>query len=483
MKKTIPILLICLFCINWLSSQNCRLSCVSSVNVSLMPNDCQDTLSPLSFLNNPSAISPSCLAYKLVILYPFGTQKFSPANVVNQSHAGYTMKYQVFDSVSKNSCWGYLKVNKCNPCLIPTPPVVTSFTITPPAGPYPINGTIQLDATATDNISIVKVDFYDGPALLRSDPSFPYSATYITTAYKTYNFRAIAYDNCGRKDTSDIISITTALPTCSDGVKNGSETGTDCGGVNCAPCPPPPPATCDAPVSLTSGTISSQSSTYYSYSASKARDASTYTYSLTNAQLQPWWQLDLGAQFVVSKVEIKHRSCYGCNSYLIRDNFFISASPFSSDINVVKADPAIYEFGYIATNMTLSNINIKGRYLRIWRENSSPNSLSLLDVKVTGCPMIMPLAGITGSLNSTGNTTKSQVVNIYPNPSTDKLYIATDNGQFNEGEAILTDFSGRTVMNKKISDAEIDIRALEPGYYILKLNVNGLNSVHKVLKN
>ena len=97
--------------------------------------------------------------------------------------------------------------------------------------------------------------------------------------------------------------------------------------------------------------------------------------------------------------------------------------------------------------------------------------------------MIMPLAGITGSLNSTGNTTKSQVVNIYPNPSTDKLYIATDNGQFNEGEAILTDFSGRTVMNKKISDAEIDIRALEPGYYILKLNVNGLNSVHKVLKN
>ena len=109
MKKTIPILLICLFCINWLSSQNCRLSCVSSVNVSLMPNDCQDTLSPLSFLNNPSAISPSCLAYKLVILYPFGTQKFSPANVVNQSHAGYTMKYQVFDSVSKKFMLGIFK--------------------------------------------------------------------------------------------------------------------------------------------------------------------------------------------------------------------------------------------------------------------------------------------------------------------------------------------------------------------------------------
>jgi len=478
MKKTLPILLICLFCLNWLNSQNCRLSCVSSVNVSLMPNDCKDTLSPLNFLNNPSAISPTCLAYQLVILYPFGTHKFTPANVVDQSHAGYTMKYQVFDSVSKNSCWGYLKVNKCNPCLIPTPPVITSFTITPPVGPYPINDTIQLDATATDNISIVKVEFYDGPALLKSDPSFPYSATYITTAYKTYNFKAIAYDNCGRKDTSDIISITTALPTCSDGVKNGSETGTDCGGSNCAPCP----VTCNSPVNLNNGTAS-QSSTYYSNTASKARDGSTYTYSQTNSQLQPWWQLDLGAQFVVNTVEVKHRSCYGCNYYLIRDNVFISPNAFSSDINVVKADPTIYEFPYIATNLTLSNINIKGRYLRIWAEYTNPNNLGLLEVKVTGCSMVMPLAGVSGSLNNTGNTTKSQVVNIYPNPSTEKLYIATDNGQFNEAEAILTDFSGRTVMNKRISDAEIDIKSLEPGYYILKLNIDGQNSVHKVLKN
>lgn len=482
MKKSLPILLICLLSLNWLNGQNCRLSCVAKVNVSLMPNDCRDTLSPLSFLNNPSAISPTCQAYQLVLLYPFGTHKFTPANVVDQSHAGYTMKYQVFDSVSKNSCWGYLTVNKCDPCLIPTPPVITSFTITPPVGPYPINDTVQLDATATDNVSVVKVEFYDGPALLKSDPSFPYSFTYITTAYKTYNFRAIAYDNCGRKDTSDIISIATALPTCSDGVKNGSETGIDCGGTNCAPCPPPPPVTCNAPVTLNSGTAS-QSSTYYSNTAAKARDGSTYTYSQTTSQLQPWWQLDLGAQYVVKSIEIKHRSCYGCSSYLLRDNIFISTSPFSSDINVVKADPAIYEFPYIATNITLNNINIKGRYLRIWAEYTNPNSLSLLEVKVTGCPMVMPLAAIAGSLNNTGNHTRGHVVSVYPNPTSDKIFIDTDNQGFNEAEVILTDYSGRTVLNRKTTDAEIDIKALEPGYYILKLNIDGLNSVHKVLKN
>jgi len=483
MKKIILLLGLSIFCLNLGQSQNCNLTCINKVNVSLIPNDCTVDLSPLHFLSNPSAISPSCQKYLLVILYPFGTHKFTPATKLDKSHEGYMMKYQVFDSVSKNSCWGYLTVNKCNPCLIPTPPVITSFIITPPVGPYPMNDTIQLDATATDNVSILKVEFYDGPALLKSDPSFPYSLTYITTAFKTYNFRAIAYDNCGRKDTSDIISIHTALPTCSDGVKNGSETGTDCGGTNCAPCPPPPPGTCNSPIILTAGTTASQSSTYYSYVASKARDGSTYTYSLTAAQLQPWWQLDLGAQFVVSSVEIKHRYCYGCNSYLIRNNVFISASPFSSNINTVKADPTIYEFPYVATNLTLNNINIKGRYLRIWAEYSAPNHLGLLEVKVTGCPMIMPLAALSGSLDNTGNQTKAHVVNIYPNPGSDKIFISLDNGHLDEAEVILTDFSGRTVMNKIISDAEIDIKTLEPGYYILKLNIDGIHSVHKVLKN
>jgi len=483
MKKIILLLGLSIFCLNLVQSQNCKLTCISKVNVSLIPNDCTVDLSPLHFLTSPSAISPSCQKYLLVILYPFGTHKFTPATKLDKSHEGYTMKYQVFDSVSKNSCWGYLTVNKCNPCLIPTPPVITSFTITPPAGPYPLGSMVQLTATATDNISIAKIEFYDGPALLGSDATSPYSINYKLVAFKNYYFRAVAYDNCGARDTSDTIHIFPAYPTCNDGVKNGSETGIDCGGTNCAPCPPPPPVTCNSPIILSAGTIPSQSSTQYSYVASKARDGSTYTYSQTTAQLQPWWQLDLGAQFVVSSVEIKHRSCYGCNSYLIRDNVFISATPFSSNINTVKADPAIYEFPYVATNLTLNNINIKGRYLRVWAEYSYPNSLSLLEVKVTGCPMIMPLAALAGSLNNTGNQTKTHVVNIYPNPTSDKLFISLDNGHLDEAEVILTDFSGRTVMNKTISDAEIDIKTLEPGYYILKLNIDGIHSVHKVLKN
>lgn len=449
-----------------------------------MPNDCIDTLSPLSFLNNPSVLSPACQAYQLVLIYPFGTRKYTPANVVDKSHVGYSMKFQVFDSVSRNSCWGYLTVNKCDPCLTATPPVVTSFTINPAVGPYPLNDTITLNATATDNVAVVKVEFYDGPALLKSDPSFPYSATYITSAYKTYNFRAIAYDDCGRRDTSDIITINPALPTCSDGVKNGSETGTDCGGPNCAPCPGPPPVSCNAPVTLNNGSAT-QSTTYYTNTAAKARDGSTYTYSLTGNQLQPWWQLDLGAQFVVSSIEIRHRSCYGCNSYLIRNNVFISASTYSSDLAAVKANSSIYEFPYVATNLTLNNINIKGRYLRIWSEYSSPNSLSLLEVRVTGCPMVMPLIANPGSLTTNDNRsqTQSQVINIYPNPTSDKVFITLDKGGLQDAEVILTDYSGRTVMNKRISDPEVDIKSLQPGYYIMKLNIDGVQSVHKIFKN
>jgi len=39
--------------------------------------------------------------------------------------------------------------------------------------------------------------------------------------------------------------------TCSDGVRNGSETGTDCGGPNCAACPPAQP--CNGPTDCTTG--------------------------------------------------------------------------------------------------------------------------------------------------------------------------------------------------------------------------------------
>lgn len=213
------------------SGQNCNLNCPKNLSTSLHPEfGCTRALSPYDLMTNPSDISPTCQAYQLKLDYPYGTHQMNTDGALDISHSGYSMTYHIIDSVSKNSCWGTLKVNSCDLCQIPTPPVITSFTVTPE--PIIPGTTINLSVTAMDNISISKVEFYNGTSLFKTDYSAPYSTTYTTHAeYASKNyFKAIVYDNCGDKDTSDVLVRTTLFPTCYDGVKNGSETGVDCGG-------------------------------------------------------------------------------------------------------------------------------------------------------------------------------------------------------------------------------------------------------------
>ena len=121
------------------------------------------------------------------------------------SHSGYSMTYHIIDSVSKNSCWGTLKVNSCDLCQIPTPPVITSFTVTPE--PIIPGTTINLSVTAMDNISISKVEFYNGSTLLGSDTSSPYTYAWTNAANGSYTLSAKATDNGGAIGTSAEISV------------------------------------------------------------------------------------------------------------------------------------------------------------------------------------------------------------------------------------------------------------------------------------
>lgn len=515
MKKFLILAGVILSCISVLNSQNCRLTCLSKVNVSLIPNNCTVTLSPLNFISNPSLTpSASCMAYQLKISYPYGTAKYNPPTKLDKSHQGYTMLYQVLDSVSRNACWGYLTVNKCNPCAIPTPPVADTLIATPMTGPYPAGSMITLTATASDNVSIAKVEFYDGAILLNSDLSAPYSYKVTTFALsKMYQFKAVVYDNCGARDTSNIILITTEPPTCTDGIKNGFETGVDCGGGGCGIClPPPAPAACVTPVLLPSGSLdtvrqSSTSSSYYP--ASKARDASLYTYSRTNAELRPWWDINLGATYNISSVEIRHRTCYGCNSYLVRYNLFISPTPITTtNINTLKADPLVYEIPYVAASFTVNGANFLGRYVRIWAEYSSPNSLSLLDVKVKGCQVVAPAAAFNGNLEEKGFVSGIQTagqglipldgkqikwagasevvgepkpITLFPNPARDRIYISIPAGYI-QADALITDILGRKVMQRPVTEPELDISTLTQGHYLIQLQVDGVMTLHRFIR-
>jgi RHS repeat-associated protein len=77
-------------------------------------------------------------------------------------------------------------------------------------------GSITLSATATDDGTIAKVEFYNGTTLLNTDTSAPYSYAWTNVAAGSYNLTAKATDNVGGYTTSAVIPvIVNALPTVS----------------------------------------------------------------------------------------------------------------------------------------------------------------------------------------------------------------------------------------------------------------------------
>src|SRR5205085_2793429 len=91
------------------------------------------------------------------------------------------------------------------PTLLVSSPLQASF----------VRGTVQVDATASDNREVTKVEFYDGATLLSRDTTAPYSATWNTTSvpngYRQLFIRA--YDAAGNvKDVYRDVTVDNAAP-------------------------------------------------------------------------------------------------------------------------------------------------------------------------------------------------------------------------------------------------------------------------------
>ena len=166
------------------------------------------------------------LAY--VSYYTDGVQVFDISNVNNirrvayfDTDRGHTAYTPVF-----RGCWGTypflpsgnilasdiqsgLWVFSLTPCAQNTPP---SISISSSSSTYPTGSNIVIQATASDNGTISKVDFYNGTNLLFSDNSGPYTHTISNAIDPIYSISAKVYDDCGEITTSNMLSITTFAP-------------------------------------------------------------------------------------------------------------------------------------------------------------------------------------------------------------------------------------------------------------------------------
>jgi chitinase len=95
----------------------------------------------------------------------------------------------------------------------PTPPTVA---ITTPATntTYTSAQSVNLVATANDNVGIQKVEFYDGATLKRTEMSAPYehAFTFTHTDNGAHSFTAKAFDTAGNTTTSFVRTLTVNVP-------------------------------------------------------------------------------------------------------------------------------------------------------------------------------------------------------------------------------------------------------------------------------
>lgn len=183
--------------------------------------------------------------------------------------------------------------------------------------------------------------------------------------------------------------------TCTDGIKNGTETGVDCGGT-CPPCPV-------VVVPISEGKPAKMSSQYLpntnNYPASMGNDgfATSNNFIHTNAEASPWWEVDLGENVKVDSFVIINRiGC--CQDRITKFRVFITPFP-------ILAEPMagwIYEHDGTVFNVLKRNISGTGRYFRIWCDNRpGKNYLNLSEIKVYGK---------STTLNCRYDTVKVQVI-------------------------------------------------------------------------
>jgi hypothetical protein len=81
--------------------------------------------------------------------------------------------------------------------------------ITSPANKASVSGAATISASASDNVGVVKVEFYADGALLTTDVSPPYSAAWDTNtaALGSHKLTARAYDQSGNNTTSAAVSV------------------------------------------------------------------------------------------------------------------------------------------------------------------------------------------------------------------------------------------------------------------------------------
>ncbi|MGL2963577.1 T9SS type A sorting domain-containing protein [Flavobacterium sp. RSB2_4_14] len=270
---------------------------------------------------------------------------------------------------------------------------------------------------------------------------------------------------------------------CSDGIQNGSETGVDCGGTLCAPCPGQEPlvAAPNPPARNPSDVVSIYSNAYSNVTLSELPTGWSQLGTFTPIQItgNDTWKI-LGCEFIGMVTNYATGVDLSTMENFHIDYWTPSTNPISVKIvNTVDGGEALAPLGPVVTgswqtiDLPMStftgNITNKTKITQLLIDPSAPSTLFIDNFYFyKGLPL------------STNNFQASNV-KLYPNPATNVLNIVS--AQTIE-KVTIYNLLGQSVISQTPNTelVTLDVESLQVGVYVVKTSINGNVSSTKFIK-
>ena len=307
-----------------------------------------------------------------------------------------------------------------------TPPTA-SITSPGNGATFSAGTTITINATATDNGSVTKVQFYKGNTLLGTDTTSPYQYTISNATAGSYALKVIATDNNGATTTSTTVNIT----------------------VNTVVVNPPTGGSCSfgTPTSAGLGSFDRITFTKMYKLGSGGPDATNFKNFKIN------WNLATN-----SLVQFGYSTNNGIPSYYndLRSKITQNFSSSSPSVKITNSGISGLDGDYWVTK--------KGANLILVTKNGNYTLYFTNEVNAPSC-------SASREVNEINNST-FEFANVYPNPSNGVLNI---DGISTESNLLIRDLQGKTVLQKTNikNEKNIDISNLTDGLYIVTFEGNG----------
>ncbi len=242
---------------------------------------------------------------------------------------------------------------------------------------------------------------------------------------------------------------------------------------------------CSTPDNLALQGSASQSSTFFTFAASRAIDGdkSKTHYSQTNYSRDPYWELDLGLLAELSQVNVHLKSAPRSTVYLFVSENDLSGKSFEELMTM--ANLTIYELNSADSEISLT---ANAQYLRV--QTPGFQSVALIETEAFGCEATSGFAGAEASdVNLNERVFENELtINAYPNPTSGDAFVQFRNSLGKSGELSIYNSLGVKVFQQSMKQLpiipmHIDFGSVENGIYILELKSGNQRLTQKLIVN